>query len=273
MKKLMLASAILLYSTQMQAQSATTTRLEYQKKMFEGATINVTVEKSITEDAIDAIMAKKGSKGKNTSGYRLYKNVPLSTEMMDVYIDVNQKSKREATTSSIYMITSKLNDPLTNKSESDTAGVAASVAFLNSLAGDILVYKADVDVQKQEDVVKKTGKKLEALQSDKNTYEKRLSSTKTKLQKNNEDIKTQQDAVLKLSDTAVIRNSADALQKQRKKLTSLQEDSDDYAKKITDLESKLKTTNNDISTTQNDLQGQRDTLQKLQDVKKKLMTK
>lgn len=89
----------------------------------------------------------------------------LSTQKLDMYFKVIQKSKEEKNSSTLYLLISKGNGSFVSP-DSDPVLWDSSRLFLNSFIEKTTAYSLEQDIAKQENIIKESQTKLTSLQKD-----------------------------------------------------------------------------------------------------------
>jgi len=191
MKKIIAIVLSVVLNLHAHAQSRTS-NIEYQKTDREAIVNEIPFPEDMITKAIQDTLETMGYKGKENKGFMVYKGVKmpaLGSEAYDLYFSVDKKSKREKDISNVTMMISKGFDAfVTGKSDPDLFRNAKT--YLDSLRNTVAIYDKAQQVSEQEEVVKKTEKKMENLAEDAQDLQKK----KKKLEKEIEDnIKEQAD--------------------------------------------------------------------------------
>jgi hypothetical protein len=181
------------------------TKVEYHKSDKVAATIELPYSSEIVEDAIKEYMGKKGGKSDHVKSYDVYRNARLSetdAEIVDVHFKVDRKLTRDRETSVIYLLIGRPGENVGARTTDDRFKVNDAKELLNTMAPYIDAYNLDVQIKKQEEVVKKSEKRLLNLKDDQYDLEKRLKTLQEKINQNkndqllqNEELSRQKDAL------------------------------------------------------------------------------
>ena len=153
-------------------------------------------EKTVS-GSLEATMQKMGYKGKSSKGYMLYDavNIPeLGSETYKLYFSVNRKSRREKESSVVSMLISKNLDNFITTT-SDPAVFENGKTFLNKLISNVQAYDLELQINDQQDVVKKNDKKASALISDADDLQKKKKKIEQQIEDNIKAQADQQDAL------------------------------------------------------------------------------
>ena len=205
MKKLtaFLAALFLLCSAYSQS---TLTSVSYNKTEQTGLMLELPYTQDVSEGFIVDNLKKtgyepetKGSlfwKNNKINGFYTFKGVRLegADQPVDLYFKVDRKSKKEKDQSVIYLLVSKGGENFIS-SGSDEDIYKAAKRFLNGFLEQSAVYKLDLDIKSQEDVVKDAQKKMDKLKEDEKNMNKKIEQLQSDLKKNNEDQQKQQQTI------------------------------------------------------------------------------
>ena len=188
------------------AQSYTST-VSYNKAQQPALVLQLPYSENVAEDFIVANLKKTGfepeTKGKlfwkkNTvDGYYIFKGVvlPEINSPMDLYFKVNRRSKQLKDQSTIAMLVSRGDEHFLSMDSDENAYLAAK-HFLNGFVSESAVYKQNLDVDAQENVVKIAEKKLGKLQDDEKDLMKKIEQMQNDLKSNRADQDKQQSAIV-----------------------------------------------------------------------------
>jgi hypothetical protein len=177
------------------------TKVEYQKGDKIAAVIELPYTSSIVEDAIDEFMHKNGVKTDRYKSFNIYRNTHvLEGEVCDIHCKVERKLERDRESSVVYLLIGRPGENMAVRTSDDRFKVTEAKELLNKMAPSIDAYNLDVQIHKQEEVVKKSEKKLLNLKDDQYDLEKKLKALQEKLAQNkndqllqNEDLNRQKD--------------------------------------------------------------------------------
>jgi hypothetical protein len=197
---------ILAFACQMALAQASYTSVSYNKTSQPALMLELPYNTDVSEGFIVDNLKKTGydpeTKGKlfwkqnKIDGFYIFKDVRLegASQPVDLYFKVDQKSKREKNQSVIYLLMGKGDNNFIS-STSDEATYAAAKNFLNGFIDKSAVYKLDLDIKNQEDVVKDAEKKMDKLKDNEKEMEKKIDQLQKDLKKNQEDQKDQQKTI------------------------------------------------------------------------------
>ncbi len=160
-----------------------------------------------TDDAEGTILSKLKETGYNpetkghlfwkknkSDGFYVFNNVTLpavSTQKLDVYFKVIQKSGEEKNRSTLYMLVSKGNKEFISP-DTDTAIWNSSQLFLNSFVEKTIAYSLEQEIAAQETIIKDAKSKLQNLQKDEKDLGEKIKKSQEDLVSNQNNQKDQQ---------------------------------------------------------------------------------
>ncbi|HVF95880.1 MAG TPA: hypothetical protein VM871_01080 [Flavisolibacter sp.] len=218
-----LFSFLLLSLCVMASAQSVTTNVKYNKMDKPALMLYLPYNQEVAEGTILAKLKEIGfepeSKGSlfwkqnKVDGYYVYKGVVLKgekNELVDLYFKVDRRGNKRDNQSVIYMMTSKgAENFVTDASEPQVFTAAQS--FLNGFVSETATYKHTLDVQAQEETVKKAEKKLTELMSEESDLTRKIAKLQEDLAKNKQNQTTQQLTIegerKKLSDLKLTRPS------------------------------------------------------------------
>ena len=179
---------------------ATDTRVEYQKGDKAAAVIELPYNPDVVAASIKEDMLKKGLKEEKNKGFQVFKGArltPTDGEVVDMYFKVDRKSRKDNNASVIYLILGRPNENVALRTGDDSFKVEDAKTYLNNIAPSVEAYNLEVNVNQQEDIIKKAEKRLNNLQDDQRNYEKKLSALNDRLTQTKRDIDVQTEEVAK----------------------------------------------------------------------------
>lgn len=201
---LMVLVTVITLSTPVFSQSGET-KIEYQKSDKIAAIIELPYTASVVEDAISDYMEKKGGKSDRYKSFDIYRNTRLDDkdpEIVDVHYKVDRKVVKDHETAVVYLLLARPGENVGARATDDRFKVTESKELLNTMAPFIDAYNLDVQIKLQEEVVKKSEKKLLNLKDDQYDLEKKLKNLQDKIAQNKndqllqtEDLNRQRDAL------------------------------------------------------------------------------
>jgi hypothetical protein len=175
-------------------------KIDYQKGAKIAAILEMPYAAELVEDAIKDYMEKKGAKSDRHKSFAVYRNSRINedqNELCDVHCKVERKAQKNRESCIIYMIIGRPGENIAVRPSDDRFKVAEAKELLNRMAPAIDAYKIDVDIKRQEELVKKTEKKLLSLKDDQYDLEKKLKALQVKLEQNKNDQLVQNDELVR----------------------------------------------------------------------------
>lgn len=205
-------------------------RLEYQKTSQQVAIIEVPYKDGVVEDAIKDYLAKKGLKSSSSKGFDVFRGGKLDdadTDPSDLYFKIERKKKDKDYTV-ISLLTTKANQDILARPATDSTGqIDKAKSFLNSLVPYIDAHNTDVQVNNQQEVLKKAQKKMNSLIGDQSDIEKKIRKLQADQDQNKSDIVKQTQDIQN-----TVTADADVKNKSQKKMNKLLDQQDDLRKKL-----------------------------------------
>jgi hypothetical protein len=212
---LMVLVTVISLSTPAFSQSGET-KVEYQKSDKIVATIELPYAEEVVEDAIKEYMGKKGGKSDHIKSFDVYRNARLSEnepEIVDVHVKVDRKLVKDRETSVVYLLIGRPSENIGARTSDDRFKVNEAKELLNTIAPYIDAYNLEVQIKKQEEVVKKSEKRLLNLKDDQYDLEKRLKALQEKINQNKNDQMLQNEDLTRQKDQLnTIQNKKDVSQ-------------------------------------------------------------
>jgi len=178
----------IMISTQTNAQvTATEGKVEHTKGDKIAAVIELPYPVEEVEAAIAEHFSKKGGKSDRSKGFDIYRNMKLSdeeVEMNDLHFKVERKSRKEKDITVVYLLVGRPSENVGVRSGVDRHKINEAKAFLNQLTPSVESHHLAVQVQGQEDVMKKATKKNLALIDEQKELEEKIKSLQQKLDQN-----------------------------------------------------------------------------------------
>lgn len=212
MKKLLLLSAFSLSLLFVAAQS-NVQLTKFDNTEVDGVVAEFPYSYKTVEEAFQNMMAKKGYKSKNRSGYAMYEgvNIPeLGLRNYDVYFKAQKKSRRESDKSVGTMLISSGNANFLT-ALGDQSVFVSGKTMVNNLMGRVGALDLNKQTQDQEDLVKNELKKLNSLKSAGEDLQRKKTNIEKDIVNNQADLDKQQ--VVLASQQAAL----DALKQQQNK--------------------------------------------------------
>ncbi|MBS1917615.1 MAG: hypothetical protein JST87_15200 [Bacteroidetes bacterium] len=241
-------------------------RIEYQKTQQQVAVIEVPYKQDVVEDAVKDYMSKKGLKSSSSKGFDVYRSTKLDdadADMSDLYFKI-EKKKKDKDYTVISLLPVKANADILTRPVTDSSGqMDRAKTFLNNLVPFIDAHNTDVEIDKQQDVLKKVQKKLNGYISDSTDLEKKIRNLHSDEDQNKNDI---------LKQTAAIQNAVnendDVKNKAQKKMNKLLDEQDNIRKKLRNAQTDLNEAKSNIANQQKEVSNQQQVLDAIKAKKK-----
>ena len=207
-------------------------KLDYQKTQQPVAIIELSYSQDVVEDGIKDYMVKRGYKNSSAKGFTVYRSAKLDsndTDLSDLYFKIERKGRKEKDVTVITLVPTRPNqDILALSGDSTTAArIDKAKSFLNQLAPSLDAHNTDVQFAAQQEVLKKSQKKLLNLQNDQTDLEKKIRKINADQDQNKSDILKQTQDI-----QTTVTSDADVKNKMQKKLNKLLDQQDDLRKKL-----------------------------------------
>jgi hypothetical protein len=166
---------------------------EFNKKEVPAVIGEIPYQQDITKDGLQKYFEKLGYKSKKAKDYFLYNGISLpqlGSQPLDLYFMVDRKSRQDKGTSVITLLVSTGFENFINDSTNPDL-IAASRIYLTNLREVVAEYDLDLQIENQEDVIKKAEKKFINLQEDGMDLEKKKKKIEEEIAKNIVDIAQQ----------------------------------------------------------------------------------
>jgi hypothetical protein len=167
--------------------------LPYSQEVAEGTILTKLKEIGFEPQSSGSLFWKQNK----VNGFYVYKGVVLkgdNLQPVDLYFKVDRRGSKKDAQSVMYLLTSKGNENFISDA-TDAATYSAAQKFLNGFTSETASYKHTLDIQTQDETVKKAEKKLADLQSDERDLNNKLSKLQEDLRKNKEAQVSQQATV------------------------------------------------------------------------------
>ena len=201
---------LLLVSTKILAQATPVKgQAEYDKVIVPCYNIELPVSEEIATEAIKNRFKKMGANGKERKGFLEFKNVnipELKTGLVDAYIKIEQKTKKEKKSAMSLIITEPGVAPSSSSSEASSSIAGSSVlGLLSSLSENSADYGLNLEIKAQEDKVKKAEKEYknavnegEALQNELKKVQYDIEANRNKQQNQAQEVNKQKELLLQI---------------------------------------------------------------------------
>jgi len=177
--------------------------IEFQKTQQPAAVIELPYAENVVEKAIADYMSRKGSKGNDSKGFKTFRSYKLRDSQdytSDLYFKIDRKSRKEKEITVVSLVVGKSGEDIKTRSAPDNNSIDGAKDLLNDMVGSIDAYNLEVQIQEQDEVVKKAQKKFDGLADDQKDYEKKIKNLQDKLEQNKRDQEKQTDEIKKQAD-------------------------------------------------------------------------
>lgn len=171
-----------------------TAMVDYKKINYEAVVNEVPFPEKTVSNAINDKMEKMGYKGKSSKNFMVYSGVrmpELGNDLYDLYFMTDRKSRKEKETTVLTLLLSKGLESFINDS-SDVTVINNAKTYLDNIKVMIAAYDLEQQIKDQEDVVKKTDKKLNTLRDDGADMEKKRKKMEQQIEDNKKNQSDQQ---------------------------------------------------------------------------------
>lgn len=195
-----------------QAQTATETKLEYQRGEKIAATIDLPYHVDIVEGALINRLKSATVKDERLKGMLVFKGArvtPTDGEAVDFYFKVDRKGKKDDSTSTVFLILGRPNENVALRTLNDNFRIDDAKRFLTDVVPEVASFKLDTDIADHDEKVKKTEKSITGLTDDQKKLEERIKELQDRLSQNKLDQEKQNAELNRL------RSSRDALLSKR----------------------------------------------------------
>jgi hypothetical protein len=173
---------------------------DFQRTTQPAAIIELPYSEKVVEKAIKEYMSKKGVKDDDNKGYKIFRGYKIKNAHeynSDLYFKIERKSRREKESTVVFLVAGKNGEDIKKRVVSDNASIDGCKELLEDMIPAIAAYDLEVQIQDQEDVIKKAEKKYTGMIDDQKDYEKRIKALEDKLEQNKKDQEKQQEEVKK----------------------------------------------------------------------------
>lgn len=205
---LMIVVSIITLSVNAQSQTGITT---FNKSPQPSVINNLPYSQEAVLNGVENKMSTYG-KPKKVKGFNMYKNVlvpEISNEPLTIYFNAEKKSNRDNGNAVLTMLLSNEFDRFYSPEENSNL-FAKAVTYLNSFEAPVAAASLELQINDQDDAVKKTDKKLKNLRDDGIDYENQKKKLDAKIAQNILDVAAQE------KEAAKQKEQLDGLIKQRK---------------------------------------------------------
>jgi hypothetical protein len=197
-------------NNQLTAQTATRSTLEIQRNPTVAARIEIPYSADIVESAIRQRLESATIKEERSKGMQIFKGArltPTDGEVVDFYFKVNRK----AASSELYLVLGRPNENVALRTQNDDYRVNDARRFLDQFVPFVAAHKLEIDISKQDELVKRAEKNLSNLASEQSYLEERLRELQDKLAQNRREQEKQTDDLNKqrtLRDALIARRAS-----------------------------------------------------------------
>jgi hypothetical protein len=207
-------------------------KLDYQKTQQPVAIIELSYSQDVVEDGIKDYMVKRGYKSSSAKGFTVFRSARLDSSEMDLsdlYFKIDRKGRKEKDITVITLLPTRPNQDILAVSGDSTEGTRIDKAksFLNKIAPSLDAHNTDVQFLAQQEVLKKSQKKLISLQNDQNDLEKKIRKIQADQDQNKSDLLKQTQDI-----QTTVTSDADVKSKMQKRMNKLLDQQDDLRKKL-----------------------------------------
>lgn len=194
---------LLLFSGFFSSAQSILTPVPYEKTTKQGLMLYLPYSEEVAEGTILTKLKEIGfepeSKGSlfwkqnKVAGFYMYKGVTLqgdTPQVVDLYFKVDRRGSKKDAQSVMYLLASKGGDNFVSET-SDAAAFAAAQKFLNGFTAETATYKHTLDVQAQEEALRRAEKRFADLQEEDQDLTKKIARMQEELRKNKEAQQTQ----------------------------------------------------------------------------------
>jgi hypothetical protein len=204
--KALLPTLFLAFCLNASAQSVSTS-IKFDKDNKQGLMLYLPYSQEVAEGTILTKLKEIGFepqtsgslfwKNNKVNGFYVFKGVVLkgdTPQVVDLYFKVDRRGSKKDNQSVMYMLTSKGNENFVSDM-TDAVTYTAAQNFLNGFTTETASYKHTLDIQAQEETVKKAEKKLQDLQDEEKDLNKKITKLQEDLRKNRETQISQQTTI------------------------------------------------------------------------------
>ena len=182
---------------------ATEGSVEFQKTQQPAAIIELPYPENVVEKGIASYMERKGSKGSDSKGFKTFRGYKLRDSQdfsSDLYFKIDRKSRKEKDITTVSLVVGRSGEDIKTRTVPDNSMLDGARDLLNDMVPDIEAYNLEVEIQDQDDVLKKAQKKFDGLVDDQKDYEKKIKNYQDKLEQNKRDQAKQDEEVRRQRD-------------------------------------------------------------------------
>jgi len=192
----LLSLSVLIAQSQIEAKEG---KLNIKKSEKNTAVIELPYPPEVVEEAIRKQFALSGIKPDKSNGFQVFRGVRLDEsddELNDLYFKVERKSKKEKNISVVNLIVAKRGHDIAAKTLDNPYMVSGGIRFLNDITPSVESHNLNVEIEKQDEVVQKSEKKLKELEEEQEDIEKRIKKMQEKLEENKKNQEKQAEEII-----------------------------------------------------------------------------
>ena len=197
MKQIFIVIAMAFFALNVGAQSQTGTT-SFNKSPQSSVIYNLPYSEEAVSNAIENKMSSFG-KPKKVKGFLMYKNVripEISDDAMTIYFGADKKSNKDNSNAVLTMLLANDADRFYTIEENKELFSKASV-YLNGFEPEVATASLELQIKEQDELVKKSDRKLKNLRDDKINFENQKKKLESKIEQNGTDISNQEQEVIK----------------------------------------------------------------------------
>jgi hypothetical protein len=203
MKKIILTASLLVF-TLISFGQAQEGSVEYKRKLYPAAVIELPYSESVINSAMSDFLSKKGkSKISDLRGFTTYRNtdeIAKDSSNADLYFKVERKSRREKEVASISLLLISPNDD-SSKENVHYLNMEQAKTYLNELSLTIESYSLENLIKEQNEEIIQAEAKLVNMAGEIADLEQKKMSLEQKIMDNKKDHDNQQKELRKLKKT------------------------------------------------------------------------
>jgi hypothetical protein len=166
-------------------------KTEFQKTTQPGVMVELPYSPDVVEDAIKDYFNRLGVKPDGSRGFQVFKSTKLvQTDAWnsDLYFKVERKSRKEKDESVVYFFATPEKQLPNLRKAGDYYGVDGARSFMKNMIPSIDSYNLQVQINYQEEEVRKAEKKYQRTVEDGDDLEKKLKKVQDNIQENKIDL-------------------------------------------------------------------------------------
>ena len=169
-------------------------KTEFQKTTQPGVMVELPYSPEVVEDAIRDYFNRLGVKPDGTKGYQVYRSTKLGAAdawNSDLYFKVERKSRKEKSESVVYFFATPEKQQPNLRKPGDYYGVDGARSFMKNMLPSIDTYNLLVQINIQEEEVRKAEKRYQRTVEEGDDLEKKLKKVQENIQENKNDLARQ----------------------------------------------------------------------------------